>query len=119
MKILIADDEKIQRIFMKKLIETIFPTVIIYLAEDGNQAIEKVIENDGSIDLIMMDLTMPNCDGIEATETIRMINPDILIYIISAFGEDKDIKDKCNAVNVTGYFSKPLTKNMIKDIMNR
>lgn len=115
--ILIVDDEKLQRVFMSKLIKRIHPNVKIDVATDGNEAIEKCI-NFEDYHIIFMDLTMPSCDGFTATETIRMLNESVQIYSVTAFGEDSILKQKCIEAKMNGYYTKPLRKENIIEVLS-
>jgi len=114
---LIVDDEKVQRVYMKKLIKNVYDNSVIEEAINGEEAINKCLENP-KYHIIFMDITMPKCDGITATETIRMVNENTLIYPITAFGEDSLLKDKCNKVGMNGYYVKPLRKADIVEVIN-
>jgi len=72
-------------------------------AADGKEALEKLKEND--IHLIMMDLMMPNMDGIQAILKIRK-EKDIPILILSAKSEDHDIVLGLN-IGADDYITKP------------
>ena len=115
--ILIVDDEKLQRVFMSKLIKKVQPDSKIDVASDGNEAIEKCI-NFQDYHVIFMDLTMPSCDGFTATETIRMLNENVLIYSVTAFGEDSLLKQKCIEAKMNGYYTKPLKKENVIEILS-
>ena len=114
---LIVDDEKLQRVFMSKLIKRINPNSKIDVATNGNEAIEKCMDFE-DYHVIIMDLTMPICDGFTATETIRMINEKVLIYSVTAFGEDTILKQKCIDVKMNGYYTKPLKKENVIEILS-
>jgi CheY-like chemotaxis protein len=114
--ILVVDDERLQRVFMSKLIKRIQPDSKIDNASDGNEAIERCI-NFEDYHVIFMDLTMPFCDGFTATETIRMLNENVLIYTVTAFGEDTELKQKCIEARMNGYYTKPLKKENIKEVL--
>ena len=105
--ILLVDDENIQRdiieMFLIKSIK-IPPPLHFYHAKNGNQAIRQVVEHE-ELDFIIMDITMPDCNGIEATKLIRKINKKVLIYACTA--EHEDIKKECLEAGMNGFFTKP------------
>lgn len=117
-KILVVDDERVQRLFMSKLIQKVKPDSFIVTACDGNNAIEKFVEIS-DFDVVFMDLTMPGCDGFTAAKTIRLMNEDILIYPITAFGDDKELKEKCKEAEMNGYYTKPLKKENIIEVLSK
>lgn len=82
--ILIADDAIFMRASIKKLVEESGHTVIGEAA-DGEEAINKFTELKP--DVIILDITMPNTDGIEALKRIKAIDPAAKIIICSAVGQ--------------------------------
>ncbi len=100
-KILIVDDEK-------KIRETIydyltFKGMDVDLAEDGEEAIAKTYEQ--SYDLIIMDVMMPVCNGIEACKEIREFS-DVPVLFLSALGEEEDLM-KGYLAGADDYIIKP------------
>jgi CheY-like chemotaxis protein len=78
--ILVVDDEQgIQRLF-QQVLESEGYTVL--LASDGNEAL-RVLKDGHEIDLVITDLVMPNCEGIETIRLIRGLYPDLKIVAIS------------------------------------
>ena len=68
MRILVAEDNKINQLIMKELLSSI--GVEVTLAENGIKALEKLEKN--TFDLILMDIQMPEMDGLMATTQIRL-----------------------------------------------
>jgi len=103
-KILIADDEKNIREVLKRLLEK-NNYKDIYLAEDGQQALE-IIE-DENIDLIISDINMPKMNGLELFEKVK--NNNIPFIILTAFGT---IEIAVNAIKngVYDFISKPFNE---------
>ena len=112
--VLIVDDEKLQRTILSFMLKKYIPKITYEDAEDGNFAIEKVLNNE--IKLILMDITMPNCDGIEATKMIRMMNTDVLIYAYTAAHVNSKFKTECKKVGMDGFFTKPIKEENILQI---
>lgn len=79
--IILADDHAVVRDGLKLLLETKSDLKVISEVENGREAVEAAIENRPRI--IMMDITMPELDGIEATRQIREAGLDTLIIILS------------------------------------
>jgi CheY-like chemotaxis protein len=78
--ILVVDDEEgIQRLF-QHILEAEGYTVL--LASDGNQAV-RLLKDRNDIDLVITDLVMPNCEGIETIRLIRGLYPGLKIVAIS------------------------------------
>ena len=106
--ILVAEDNYINQ----KLIEKLFQlkgwdyTMVI----DGADVIGKV--KSGNFDLILMDISMPNMDGFEATQIIREFNKDIPVIATTA-NIIAGFRERCFACGMNDFISKPFRKNEI------
>jgi two-component system sensor histidine kinase/response regulator len=84
------------------------------MAEDGQIALDKL--NAGNYNLVLMDVQMPNIDGLEATRIIRkkkIIQPVIIALTANALTGDREI---CLAAGMDGYIGKPLKP---EELMNK
>lgn len=88
-RILIADDHTIVRDGLKLILGSQSDMKVVAEAEDGIQVINKVRETKP--DVILMDLAMPNMNGIEATRRIIEENPSVKIIILSMHSTAEDI----------------------------
>jgi len=88
-RILIADDHHLVRQGIEALLTVKGGIDVVGLAEDGVQAVE--LASSLRPDIILMDLMMPNKNGIEATRDIKAENPDARILIITSFAEDDNV----------------------------
>ncbi|CCQ97163.1 Chemotaxis protein CheY [[Clostridium] ultunense Esp] len=90
MRVLIVDDSAFMRIRIRNLLESL-GHIVLDEATDGNEAIVKYVELRP--DLVTMDITMPNKDGIEATKAIRAYDPKAMILMTSAMGQEGMVKE--------------------------
>jgi AmiR/NasT family two-component response regulator len=102
MRILIAEDETIIRLDLRKLLEEAGHEVCAE-ARDGAEAVELVEEHDP--DLAILDVKMPRLDGIEAAKRILEERP-IPIVMLTAYGQDELVARAVEA-GVFGYLVKP------------
>jgi PAS domain S-box-containing protein len=84
--ILLAEDDSEVRLFMKEILQTSGYRIIE--AVDGNEAIEKFMNNMGRIQLLLFDVIMPKKNGRETYEKIRTIAPQIKVIFLSGYPED-------------------------------
>lgn len=108
-KILVVDDAAFMRLSLKTMLEK-NGFDVIGEASNGLEAIEKykLLKPD----IITMDITMPEMNGIEATKNIRKINNNAKIIMISAMGQETLIKE--SIINgATGFIVKPFKEDYI------
>lgn len=68
-------------------------------------------------DLITMDITMPEMDGIEATKNIKAKHPNALIVMITSHGQEQMVIDAINA-GAKGYVLKPFKKEKLEETID-
>lgn len=113
--ILLAEDNEINQLYVKTILKSKY---LLSIASNGNQVIEMVSKNH--FDMILMDLHMPEMDGYEATQIIRHMTDstkkNIPIVALTA-AAIKGEKDKCIAIGMNGYLSKPFEPNELYKII--
>lgn len=115
LNVLIAEDDKISRILLTKTIK-VFSKEIIE-AIDGVEALE-ACKNNPDIDLVMMDINMPNMNGHEATKQIRQFNKNVIIIAQTANAFDSDRKVAMES-GCNDFISKPIIKNELLGLINK
>ena len=117
--ILVAEDEKVSRRLVKRMLDISGYEVL--LAEDGQQAVDCFKSND-DVALILMDVQMPNLDGLDATRLIREFessNPDrprTPIIALSA-GAMKGDNERGLAVGMTAYMTNPVNFKLLQQTL--
>jgi DNA-binding NarL/FixJ family response regulator len=111
-KILLADDHDIVRDGIKMLLEDEVGFSIIAEAENGVKAIEACEKHD--INLIIMDINMPEMNGIEATQKIKESFPEIKVLALTMMDEDQHIRQMIEA-GASGYILKSSDKIELVD----
>lgn len=103
-RIAVVDDNVfLQKAVAEKL--SFFDDLVLKLtAIDGNE-IQQKLEQNKNIDLILMDIEMPNCNGIEATQIIKSKYPQIKIIMLTVFDNDENIFNAIKA-GADGYLLK-------------
>lgn len=114
-QILVVDDTK----FMRKMLTDILKQYgheVVGEAENGRQAVQKYEELQP--DIVLMDITMPEMDGIEAMKEIRKLNPTAVVLICSAMSQQDLISDALKA-GANGYVMKPFKPNRVNEIVRK
>jgi NarL family two-component system response regulator YdfI len=111
-KILIADDHLIIRQGLRLILETENDFELIGEASDGNEAVNlcKKLKPD----VVLMDLRMPNMDGLTAIEKLRVEQPHIAVVILTTFNEDELMLRGLQA-GARGYLLKDTDRNTLFD----
>ncbi len=102
-RILLADDHELFREGLASLINAQPDLKVVGHASDGLEAL--LLARDLRPDLIVMDIQMPVCDGLEATRLIRAVWPEARIVILTVHDEDEKLFEAIRA-GATGYILK-------------
>lgn len=114
-KVLIVDDASFMRVNLKNML-TNAGYEVIGEAVDGEDAIEKYKELKP--ELVTMDITMPNLDGIEAVKNIKSFDQDANIIMCSAMGQEKMIIEAIQA-GAKDFVVKPFDKNRVIEAIEK
>jgi DNA-binding NtrC family response regulator len=109
--ILLADDEDMVREIGTQMLKRLGFDVIG--AENGRKAIDLYQENLDSVNVVILDLVMPDLGGAEAVDEIKKINPDAKIMLSSGYGRDgstNDIMKSCS-----GFIQKPFSMQQLSE----
>ncbi|MFM8367378.1 MAG: response regulator [Chloroflexota bacterium] len=106
-KILIADDHTIVRAGIRQLLETQPDLEVIAEVENGRDAVERALRLKPSV--VLMDLRMPEMDGVQAIASIKTQLPDTNILVLTTYDTDADIVRAVDA-GATGYLLKDVPR---------
>ncbi|MBQ8822444.1 MAG: response regulator, partial [Lachnospiraceae bacterium] len=115
-KILVVDDEKIERNGIRFLLKQMDLELEILEAENGKKAVELL--KSESVDILLTDIKMPFMDGMELISAVRPIYPDMMIVIFSGFSDFEYAK---NAIkyDVKDYILKPVEPAEFKNTLSK
>jgi len=102
-KLMLVDDHDVVRTGLRSFLETQPGFEVIAEAKNGLQALEKAKE--AKPDIVLMDITMPDMDGIEATLKLKNLYPDCQILVLTVHA-DKQYFMKMLSVGASGYLTK-------------
>lgn len=111
-KVLVVDDHIVVRSGIEQVLSTTDDIEIVGLAPDGQRAVEMV--QVLKPDVVLMDLSMPVMDGVEATRRIHALAPDTKVVVLTSFSDQARITDAMSA-GAEGYLLKHADPAQIMD----
>lgn len=114
-KILVVDDAAFMRMMIKDIL-TKNGMEVVGEAADGAQAVERYQEL--TPDLVTMDITMPEVDGIEALKRIRAIDPQARVIVCSAMGQQAMVIDAIQA-GAKDFIVKPFQADRVIEAVQK
>ncbi len=114
-QLLIVEDERINQIYLREILKKTGAS--ISWASNGKEAIE-MHSSMQDIDMILMDLKMPEIDGYQATRRIREKDSSVIIIAQTAYAM-QDEREKCIQHGCNDYVSKPIQKDQLLELMNK
>lgn len=114
-RILVVDDAEFMRLTLSSILNDANHSVVGE-AENGKEAISLYKEENP--DLVLMDITMPVMDGIEAIKAIMEYDNQANIIVCSAIGQQKMVVETIE-LGAKDFIAKPFNKNNVLDIINQ
>ncbi|MCX5210496.1 response regulator transcription factor [Kitasatospora sp. NBC_00240] len=102
-RVLVADDQTVVREGIVMLLGLLPGIEVVGAAADGEEAVRLVARYDP--DVVLMDLRMPRCDGVEATRRIRADHPGTEVVILTTYADDESLFPALQA-GARGYLTK-------------
>lgn len=116
-KILVAEDNKVNQIVAVKLLESMGHSADV--TENGREVLDRVQKQQ--YDLVLMDMQMPEMDGLEATRAIRALPGEVSAIPIVALTANaiQGDQETCLDAGMDDYISKPVDKQALFDVLER
>ena len=102
-KLMIVDDHALIREGLTKILEMEENFQIVFKASDGNEAVEYI--KDNNLDIVLLDINMPNMNGIETLKKIKQINPSLKIIMLTVYDAREYLIETLN-LGANGYMLK-------------
>jgi two-component system response regulator NreC len=102
-KLMLVDDHEVVRVGLKNFLQTQEDFEVVAEASNGEEAVSRAMT--ARPDIILMDITMPGVDGLEATRRLRVLCPECLILALTVH-DDKQYFMQMLAAGASGYITK-------------
>ncbi|QOY35626.1 response regulator [Anaerobacillus isosaccharinicus] len=118
LRVAVCDDSMLVRKKLRGSLEDLGVTVVLE-ASDGAEIVEK-LKGTSEIDVLFLDIVMPNKTGIEALEEIKKDDrmKDINVVMVTSVGTSKHVKEAVK-LGVFDFMQKPVDVNVLKTILQR
>ncbi len=114
--VLLADDEEMLRSVVGDMLRHMGFTVLS--AVDGREAVDLYNERGAEIDLVLLDLTMPRMDGVEAFKEILVLDPGARVVLVSGYSEE-DLSNRIQGRKPAAFLQKPYNIQKLRDTLSR
>jgi DNA-binding NtrC family response regulator len=114
--ILVVDDEEVVRKVAKAALELYGYTVIV--AEDGQEALDVFDQRGNEIDLVLLDLIMPNMGGEETYRQLKLRRPEVRVILSSGYS-DTQAQARFAGKGLASFIKKPYTAMALREIVRR
>ncbi|HMK98039.1 MAG TPA: response regulator transcription factor [Acidimicrobiales bacterium] len=111
-RVLIADDQRVVRQGLATLLGLLSGIEVLGTAADGEEAIALVEQLRP--DIVLMDLRMPRCDGVEATRRLRAEHPDVKVIVLTTYADDRSVLEALRA-GARGFLTKDAGAEEIRE----
>ncbi|HBY09552.1 MAG TPA: DNA-binding response regulator [Chloroflexi bacterium] len=115
-QLLLVDDQRLMRDGLRTLLELESDFEVVGEAENGAQALESYRQL--TPDVILMDIRMPQMDGVEATRRLREIDPEARVIILTTFDDNEYVFEGLRA-GALGYLLKDVSSDELADAIRK
>jgi len=116
LRVLIADDIQETRRNTRLMLSMISDVEVVAIASDGLQAVDMTKEKQP--DVVILDINMPEMNGLDAFKKIKQIRPDIECIIITALKES-DLIREAMSIGIREYLYKPFTVDQLEQSVEK
>lgn len=113
-KILVTDDAKFMRMMLSDILVKNGHSVVE--AYDGKNMLD--VYDSEKPDVVTLDITMPNMDGLEAIKALKAKHPNAKVIMVSAMGQQAMVIDAIQS-GASDFIVKPFDANRVKEALNK
>jgi DNA-binding NarL/FixJ family response regulator len=115
-RVLVADDQRVVREGLGSLLGLLSGIEVVGTAADGDEALAQALRLKP--DVVLMDLRMPRCDGVEATRRLRAADASIRVLVLTTYADDRSVIDALRA-GARGYLTKDVGAEELRAALER
>jgi len=115
-RVLVADDQRVVREGLSTLLGLLDGVEVVGTAADGNEAVTRALQLRP--DVVLMDLRMPHCDGVQATRLLRERDASIKVLMLTTYADDRSVIEALQA-GARGYLTKDSGAEEIRQALLR
>ena len=115
-RVLIADDQRVVREGLSMVLGLMEGVEVVGTATDGAEAV--TLARAVRPDVVLMDLRMPRCDGVEATRRLRTEAPEVKVVVLTTYSDDRSVLDALRA-GARGYLTKDAGGEQIHEALRQ
>jgi DNA-binding NarL/FixJ family response regulator len=113
-RVLIADDQRVVREGLAMLLGLLDGVEVLATASDGEQAVAMAGELEPEV--VLIDLRMPRCDGVEATRRLRERLPETKVLVLTTYADDRSVVAALQA-GAHGFLTKDAGADQIREAL--
>ncbi|HEY7206774.1 MAG TPA: response regulator transcription factor [Gaiellaceae bacterium] len=102
-RVLVADDQRVVREGLVTILSLLPGIEVVGAAEDGEEAVAQARELEPEV--VLMDLRMPRCDGVEATRRLQEEAPEVKVLVLTTYADDRSLLQALHA-GARGFLTK-------------
>jgi len=115
-RVLIADDQRVVREGLGMVLGLMKDVEVVGAVADGAEAV--TLAREVRPDVVLMDLRMPRCDGVEATRRLRAEAPEVKVVVLTTYSDDKSVLEALRA-GARGYLTKDAGGEQIHEALRQ
>ncbi len=115
-RLLIAEDEDTLSYFLRRSLEDCTPPFRVEVAGAGAEALRRAAGS--RFDVILVDLKLPDMDGLSLIKAVRQFDPFVKVIVMTAYGSP-ETEEEVNKLGIHGYVTKPFVVDDMKRMITQ